>query len=86
MVAAPVALVFDLIDLGNASNTPATILYDGPSPHVARDLHFRGRDTLQLTGAVGAFTVTQTGSAWVVSTLPGGATCPRLIGIAGEEV
>jgi hypothetical protein len=35
---------------------------------------------------VGFCSVTQTGSAWVVSTLPGGATQTRLIGVAGEGV
>ncbi len=29
LVASPVALVFELVDLGNTSNTPATVLYDG---------------------------------------------------------
>ena len=33
LVASPMALVFDVQDLGNASNTPATVLYDGaPQP------------------------------------------------------
>jgi hypothetical protein len=35
---------------------------------------------------VGFISVTQTGSAWVVSTPPGGATGTRLIGVAGEGV
>jgi len=35
---------------------------------------------------MGFCTVTQTGSAWVVSTLPGGATKTRLVGVAGEGV
>ena len=29
LVASPAAVVFDLVDLGNAANTPATVLYDG---------------------------------------------------------
>jgi hypothetical protein len=43
-------------------------------------------DSIQLTGSLGFCTITQTGSVWIVSTLPGGATVTRLIGIAGEGV
>ncbi len=43
-------------------------------------------DSVQLFGSMGYCTVTQTGSAWVVSTLPSGAKETRLIGIAGEGV
>jgi hypothetical protein len=35
---------------------------------------------------MGFCTITQTGSGWIVSTLPGGATQTRLIGVAGEGV
>ena len=76
--------VFDLKDLGNASNTPATVLYDGASASSPATCTFAAIDSVELTGSVGFCSVTQTGSAWVVSTLPGGATQTRLIGIAGE--
>jgi hypothetical protein len=39
-----------------------------------------------LIGSMGYCRVTQTGSAWVVSTLPSGVKMTRLIGVAGEGV
>jgi len=43
LVASAVSLVFDLVDLGNASNTPATVLYDGAVAASPSDLHVCGR-------------------------------------------
>jgi hypothetical protein len=85
-VTSPLALVFDFQDLGDASNTPATVLYDGAVSASPAICTFVAVNSVQLTGSMGFCTVTQTGSAWVVSTLPGGATQTRLIGIAGEGV
>ena len=86
LVASPMALVFDLVDLGNASNTPATVLYDGAVAASPASCGFAAVDSLQLTGSIGFCSVTQNGSAWIVSTLPGGAQETRLIGTAGEGV
>jgi hypothetical protein len=86
LVASPMKLVFDLVDLGNASNTPATVLYDGASVSSPASCTFAAVDSVELNGSMGFCSVTQTGSAWVVSTLPGGATKTRLIGVAGEGV
>ncbi len=87
-VGAPISLVFDLIDLGNASNTPATVLYDSaattPLNTSPATCTFALADSVQLFGSVGSCTVSQTGSAWIVSTLPGGALQTRLVGAAGE--
>jgi hypothetical protein len=89
-VAAPATLVFDLIDLGAASNTPATILYDGsaqvPVASTPAACTFAVVNAAQIFGSIGYVKVTQTGSAWAVSTLPGGQVETRLIGIAGEGV
>ncbi len=85
-VTSPMALVFDLVDLGNGSNTPATVLYDGGVVSSPANCTFSAIDSVELTGSMGFCTITQTGSAWVVSTLPGGRTETRLIGIAGEGV
>lgn len=86
-VDAPVSLVFDLIDLGNASNTPATVLYDSAattpiaaSPAVCT---FALANAVQLFGSIGSCTVSQTGSAWIVSTLPDGSLQTQLDGAAG---
>jgi len=88
LVPSPMALVFDLIDLGNASSTPATVLYDsaavGAVANSPATCTFAAVDSLALTGSVGFCSITQAGSAWVVSTLPGGVKQTRLIGIAGE--
>jgi hypothetical protein len=90
LVSSPISLVFDLQDLGNASNTPATVLYDsavaGAVTSSPASCSFAAVDSIELTGSMGFCTVTQTGSAWVVSTLPEGATKTRLIGVAGEGV
>jgi hypothetical protein len=85
-VTSPMALVFDLVDLGNGSNTPATVLYDGAVAGSPANCTFSAIDSVELSGSMGFCTITQTGSAWVVSTLPGGTTETRLIGIAGEGV
>jgi hypothetical protein len=89
-VTAPATLVFDLIDLGASSNTPATVLYDGsalaPITSTPASCTFAAVNAAQIFGSIGYTKVTQTGSAWAVSTLPSGAVETRLIGIAGEGV
>lgn len=89
-VTAPATLVFDLIDLGASSNTPATILYDGsaqaPLTSTPALCTFAVVNVAQIFGSIGYVRVTQTGSAWAVSTLPSGTVETRLIGIAGEGV
>jgi hypothetical protein len=86
LVAAPMAVVFELQDLGAASNTPATVLYDGAVTSSPASCNFVAVNCVQLFGSMGYCRVTQTGSAWVVSTLPSGVKETRLIGIAGEGV
>ena len=89
-VPAPATAVFDLIDLGASSNTPATILYDGslapPIPNTPGTCTFCVANIAQVFGSIGYVKVIQTGSAWAVSTLPSGTRQTRLIGIAGEGV
>jgi hypothetical protein len=86
VVTAPMNLVFELQDLEAASTTPATVLYDGSVTSSPASCSFVAVNSVQLIGSMGYCRVTQTGSAWVVSTLPGGTTMTRLIGIAGEGV
>lgn len=86
VVAAPMSLVFDLIDLGAASNTPATVLYDGAVTSSPASCSFAVVNSIALTGSIGYCRITQTGSAWVVSALPSGTKTTRLIGVAGEGV
>jgi hypothetical protein len=89
-VSAAVTLVFELLDQGAASNTPATVLYDGsaqaPITNTPAFCTFAVVNAAQIFGSIGYTTVTQTGSAFVTSTPPGGATLTRLIGIAGQGV
>lgn len=84
LVTSAAAVVFELVDLGNASNTPATVLYSGAIANSPASCAFAPVNSLALTGSIGSVTVTQTGSAWVVSTLPGGTLQTRLIGLAGQ--
>ncbi|HEV2646879.1 MAG TPA: hypothetical protein VGU46_10995 [Acidobacteriaceae bacterium] len=86
LVASPVSCVFELVDLGNASNTPATVLYDGSVTSSPASCTFAAVDSITLTGSIGFCSVTQNGSAWIVSTLPGGTKQTRLIGVAGQGV
>ena len=86
LVAAPMSLVFELQDLGAASNTPATVLYDGSVVTSPASCSFVAVNSVQLFGSMGYCRITQTGSGWVVSTLPSGVKMTRLIGVAGEGV
>lgn len=84
LVPSAASVVFELVDLGNASNTPATVLYDGSIASTPASCTFALADSVALTGTIGSATVTQQGSAWVVSTPPSGAPYTRLIGTAGQ--
>jgi len=88
-VSAPMDVVFDLIDEGAASNTPATVLYDsaaasGPIVSTPATCAFVVANSTQLHGSVASVSVTRPGSLWIVSTLPSGTLQTRLIGHAGQ--
>jgi hypothetical protein len=86
VVTAPMSVVFELQDLGASSNTPATVLYDGSVVSSPASCSFVAANSVQLIGSMGYCRVTQTGSGWVVSTLPSGVRMTRLAGVAGEGV
>jgi hypothetical protein len=86
LVVAPMSVVFELQDLGASSNTPATVLYDGSVTSSPTSCSFVAVNSVQLVGSMGYCRITQTGSAWVVSTLSSGVKMTRLIGVAGEGV
>jgi hypothetical protein len=86
VVAAPMALVFELQDLSAASGAAATVLYDGAVASSPASCSFVAVNSVQLIGSMGYCRVRQTGSAWVVSTLADGSRVTRLIGAAGEGV
>jgi hypothetical protein len=90
-VAAPMDVVFELVDEGDSSNTYATVLYDSaaagaPLSNTPATCAFVLVNSTQLFGSIGAISVTRPGSMWVVSTLPSGALETRLIGVAGQGV
>jgi hypothetical protein len=92
-VAAAMDAVFELVDEGAASNTPATVLYDsaaaggmGAVLNTPATCAFVVANATQMFGAVGSVSVTRPGSLWVVSTLPGGTLQTRLVGMAGQGV
>jgi hypothetical protein len=83
--------VFDLVDEGESSNTPATVLYDsvaasGSIPGSPMTCEFVAVNSTQIFGSIRSVNVTRPGTAWVVSTLPNGAKQTRLVGAAGEGV
>ncbi len=89
IMAAPMDVVFEIVDTGVSSNTPATVLYDsiavnGAVSSTPGTCVFVLANSTQLFGSIGSASITQTGSVWVVSTLPSGMQQTRLIGSAGE--
>jgi hypothetical protein len=86
LVMAPMDAVFELQDVGASSNTPATVLYDGSVVSSPASCSFVAVNSVQLFGSIGYCRVTQTGSAWVASTLPSGVKMTRLVGVTGEGV
>jgi hypothetical protein len=90
-VAAPMDLVFELVDEGAASNTPATVLYDSVGAAGTLSISpatcvFVAANATQMFGSVASVSVTRPGSIWVVSTLPNGTLQTRLVGVAGQGV
>ncbi|GAC1355317.1 MAG: hypothetical protein NVSMB3_00360 [Acidobacteriaceae bacterium] len=86
VVDAPADLVFDLVDNGASSNTPAVILYDGTVESSPASCSFVPLNSIQLMGSVGYCRATQTGSAWVTKVSAGGVKTTQLAGSAGEGV
>jgi hypothetical protein len=90
-ISAPMDVVFEMVDEGASSNTPATVLYDsaavtGPLLNTPATCAFVVVNAMQLYGSVSSVSVTRPGSLWVVSTLPSGALQTRLVGTAGQGV
>lgn len=91
-VSAPMDVVFELVDEGAASSTPATVLYDsaaaigavGAITGTPATCAFVVANSTQLIGSIGSASVTRPGTIWVVSTLPSGSLQTRLIGISGQ--
>lgn len=90
LVSAPMSVVFEVVDTGLSSNTPATVLYDsavvGTVGSTPASCSFCAVAAVQIFGSMGFCRVTQTGSVWVVSRRASGVAFTRLIGVAGEGV
>ncbi len=89
--AAAMQMVFEVLDEGASSNTPATVLYDtaatgAPVVNTPATCMFTVVNSVNLVGSVGSVEVTRPGSLWVVSTLPNGFQQTRLMGAAGQGV
>ena len=83
VVAAPLHIVVEVQDLGLASSTLATVLFDGAIAASPPQAVFAPVNSTQITGSVGRVMLTQTGSAWVVSTAPDGTRTTRREGATG---
>ncbi len=90
-VNAPMQVVFDLLDEGASSNTPATVLYDSAAAGANLAVTpaastFAAVSSVSLYVSVASLEVSQPGSLWVASTLPNGNLQSRLVGSAGQGV
>jgi hypothetical protein len=85
-ISAPMSLLFELVDQGVSSNTPATVLYSGMVPISPAQVNFGLINSVELIGSIGYSRITQAGSVWIVSTLPDGSQVTRMTGAAGEGV
>ena len=90
-VTAPMDVVFEVVDQGVSSSTPATVLYDSfaagaPVVSSPATCSFVAMNATEMFGSVGSVSVTRPGSLWVTSVLPSGTPMTRLVGMAGQGV
>lgn len=81
-VGAPVHVVIEVADLGLASSTLPTVLYDGAMAVSPTQCVFAPVNSVALNGSVGRVTLTRTGSCLVVSTAGDGTQRTRRQGIS----
>ncbi len=83
IVPAPLHIVIEALDLGLASSTLATVLFDGALAASSPQCVFAPVNSTQLTGSIRRVTLHQTGSAWALSTAADGALTTRRSGPTG---
>jgi len=84
---APLALVFEVRDLGDGSNTLATVLYDGAVASSPVQANVVPVNSVELFGSIGSISLTRTGSAWITTTDPEtGAVATSLAGSTYDGV
>ncbi len=81
LVDAPMQVVFEVQDLGLASSTVATVLYAGAVASSPARCTFAPVNSVALLCQAGGCSLVQSGSAWVMSTLPDGTVVPRRAGV-----
>ncbi len=86
LAAEPMYVVFEVQDLGAASNTPSTLLYDGVLASTPAVCTFSLVNAEQIFGTIDFCRLTQQGSVWITSTPPSAPKQTRLTGTAGEGV
>ncbi len=84
LVNAPLQIVLEIQDLGLASNTVATVLYVGAIVSSPARCVFGLVNSVDLLVTAAGCTLKETGSTWVVSTLPSGAQLVRRQGTVDE--
>jgi hypothetical protein len=80
---APMQVVIEAVDLGLASSTLPTVLYDGALANSPTHCIFAPVNSTSLTGSLGGVTLSQAGSAWVTSTATDGSRTARREGVTG---
>ncbi len=79
--------VFEVVDQGASSNTPATVLYDsanvGAVTGTPATCAFVVANCTEMFGSIARVRVTRPGTLWVTSVLPSGVRQTRLLGAAG---
>ena len=83
LVDAPLDVVFALEDLGVASNTPVTVLYDGGMASSTANALFAPVNSVQLIGTIGGLMAERMPPVWVRGTTSAGVTATRLAGATG---
>ena len=83
MVDAPLHIVIEAVDLGLASSTLATVLFDGAIASSPPQCIFAPVNATQLIGSIERVMLHQNGSAWVVSTATDGTLTTRRSGPTG---
>ena len=87
LLLAEAAVVFEVRDAGESSNTPVTVLYEGALLNVVPSAVFAAVDSVQMFGSIGAVRLTRTGTVWMTGTDAATGT-PRTLamGTAGSGV
>ena len=67
LLPADAAVVFEVRDAGESSNTPVTVLYEGTVSNVVPSAKVAAVDSVQLFGSIGSVRLLRTGTVWMTS-------------------